>query len=337
MKRTNSRRSRSGQTLVFVIIGLLGTLGIAALCIDYAFLTVAKDQLRAAADSAALAAAAEFDGGNVVQTAVEFAAKNDVASDPLIIDPYNVATGVYDFDTGEFDSQTDFALHNAVRVTASRSKTSTAGALPTFFASVLGIGSADVTVRSAAAVDRRVSGIAPVGSSPLVPFLVDVDTFGGLSGNIFEAPIGGYVEFYPERNDAPGNFGLANLDGGSTDVPELVEFITFGFPGVIEIPAGADYILVEGTPGFKEGIKNAVQARIGDTIVVLVYDNVAEAGSNAIFRVRTFCAIEVTDAKLAGQRNSYIGGIVRTLQSAAVRTSPGGVINSSLSTVRLVQ
>jgi len=336
MRRYTSTLRQKGQALILVVLAMLAMLGMAALAIDYAYLTVAKDQLRAAADAAALAGATQFGSGDVIATCIEFAAKNEVAGDLLTLESDDVTLGLWDFDNATLSQDGDPALDNAVTVTAGRTNSSAAGPLSVFFASILGITEAEVSVQATAAVDRRVTGIQ--GNGGLWPFLLDADTLGGIGGGGLEPPIGSTIDFYPDRGSAPGNFGMANLDGGSNGVPELVEWITYGYPDDVTIPADTGYLLVEGSPGFKNGTRSAVEARIGDTVVVLVYDQATGQGANSIFRVRSFCAIEITDVRMTGQMaQRYIRGVVRDLQSSVVTTGSGGMINAGLGSVCLVQ
>lgn len=331
-------RTQAGQTLVLAVISMVVMLGFAAISIDYAFLTIARDELRAAADAAALAGITEIDNSYASYTAMDMAGKNTVAGDLQVLSTNDIATGVYDFDTGQFDASDPNATPNAIMVTARRTNNSNNGPVPVFFATALGFTSAEITVQSVAALDRRVSAIAPNGSSPLVPFLIDIDALGGISGGTFTASIGSSVDFFPDRGSAPGNFGLANLDGGSNGTPELVDWITNGYPDIVEISDAINGLLVEGTPGFHNGVRSAVENRIGDTVVILVYDQVSGNGSNSLFRVRTFCAVEITDVRMTGNsHNRYIRGTIRELVDTSVQTGPGGIINNSVALTRLVQ
>jgi len=327
----------AGVTLVVVAVVMLVLLGFAALSIDLAYLTVSKDELRRAADSAALAGAGRLGNLDASATAVAFAAKNTVAGNDVTLGEGDVALGWYDFGTNQFAASGGTGEQNAVRLTARRTRNSPDGALPVFFASVLGIHCAELSAEAIGVIDRRVSGVEPGANSPLVPFLVSAETFGGLAQGL-RTPIGTPVEFYPQRGDAPGNFGLANLDGGPNSTPELVDWIENGYPGGMEIPPEQGYLLVEGTPGFVDGIKNAVQDRMGDTVVVMVYDQVTDGGSNAIFRVRTFCAIKITGIHMTGQMDRRnIAGDVQEMRNSVIHASGTGMYNSTLSSLRLVQ
>jgi hypothetical protein len=171
-----------------------------------------------------------------------------------------------------------------------------------------------------------------------VPFLVNATTLGGIDGGGFHPAIGAQVDFYPERDGAPGNFGLADLDGGPNGVPELVEWITNGYPDPVTIPNPPGYLMVEGSPGFKAGVESAVETRIGDTVAVLVYDQVTGEGANSQFRVRTFCAVGISAVRMTGPMSSrYIRGNIQSITSSAAITSSGGMNNDSIALLRLVQ
>jgi len=337
-RMTLKSKKEAGQALVLSCLLFLALLAVAAFSIDYGFAVTWRTELRRAVDAAALAGGAEIGGDDPVAAAMSFAAKNTVAGDNLSLSANDAILGVYDFDAGTFTAVDDPSTANAIRVVGSRSSSSLDGPIPTFLASVMGIQAVELTAEAIVAVDPRVSGVISGVGVPLVPFLIDADSMGGIDGGVFSPPIGQEISFYPTIDDVPGNFGLANLDGGPNGTPELIDWITNGYPDNIEIPSDTGVLTVEGTPGFRSAIKTAVQDRIGDTVIVLVFDEMSGHGSNAVFQVRTFCAVTITDCNLTGNpAHRNIKGTVVELPTSGVITSSSGVTNMGLSKLELVR
>ncbi|MCB9688611.1 MAG: hypothetical protein H6735_26470 [Alphaproteobacteria bacterium] len=123
MRRMEARSARRGNA---VLTGLMMStlLGFSALSVDIGLIRVAKTELQASLDSAAVSAASELNGtaaGRVaaVQTAVEVAAANTVIGAAVNLPPANVVLGIYDPDTATFtvaDGTTPNVQVNAVRI-----------------------------------------------------------------------------------------------------------------------------------------------------------------------------------------------------------------------------
>ena len=138
-------RNQRGAVLVFVALGLIGFLGIAALAIDVGLLYVARSEAQRAADAAAHAGAGHFllspdDQNGARQTAVDFAALNTVRGTPVSLSPGNI-----DIETGGASNR------RLVRVRVLRTEES-GGAIPTLFARVLGFDRVGVSASAAAEV-----------------------------------------------------------------------------------------------------------------------------------------------------------------------------------------
>ena len=337
-KMTVKSKKEAGQALVLSCLLLLILLGVAAFSIDYGCAVTWRTELRRAVDAAALAGGAEIEGDDPVATAISFAGKNRVAGDNLSLSANDVVLGTYDFDYHTFSAVEDPALANAIRVVGDRSSSSLDGPIPTLLASVMGVDTVELSAEATAAMNPLVSGVAGGSGVPLVPFLIHADSVGGINGGVFSPALEQNVAFYPTVDDIPGNFGLANLDGGSNDTPELVEWITNGFPDPIEISGDTGVLTVEGTPGFVSAIKTAVEDRIGETVIVLVFDEVSGVGSNSVFQVRTFCALQITGCKLTGApATQNITGKVVPLVTSGVIARSSGLTNTALRKLELVR
>ncbi|MDA2917490.1 hypothetical protein MYX64_11740, partial [Nitrospinae bacterium AH_259_B05_G02_I21] len=115
--------------------------------------------------------------------------------------------------------------------------------VPTIFAPVLGIVTADVAAVAVARVERRIIGSGP---GNLLPFgvnqnLVDSDGDGNYD-------LGFTVDIYPHPQ-SPGTFGLLDLDGGDNSTADTIDWVENGYDDVFVIPESAGYVNVEGDPG----------------------------------------------------------------------------------------
>lgn len=147
-----SRRveSEKGATLVMTAILLIPLLAVAALAIDLGNAYWSQAELQAAADSAVLAATAELPDMDAAQAqALSYAQANTGGADSAV-GPGDVLIGFWDADTRTFYPN-QLPL-NAVRVTASRTE-GHGNAVPTYFASVIGIDALDITAQATAARD----------------------------------------------------------------------------------------------------------------------------------------------------------------------------------------
>lgn len=148
---------RRGAAAVYAAIFSLVLFGFAGLAIDTANVWTAGNQLQATADASALAAARQIKLDDpstgfalTRQAAAQIAGLNEVAGDPLQLDPNtDVVVGKWDDQTLAFAPTTNDP--NAVMVTARRTSGSPSGPLDLFFGSVWGAPTSDVS-RSAVAI-----------------------------------------------------------------------------------------------------------------------------------------------------------------------------------------
>ncbi len=156
-------RRRRGAVYATIIFALLALLGMAAMTIDVGTMVVAKQQLQATADAAALAGVGVLMQGlnseAATQAAVNTALDNTVAGVALQLDAdTDVVLGVWDSttqtivpwfeaDTGEVAAQGGVL---AVQVTARRTADAPDGPIALRFARVLGYDSADITATATA-------------------------------------------------------------------------------------------------------------------------------------------------------------------------------------------
>ncbi len=110
-----------GAILVFMAITLVLLLGFLALAVDMGYIYASQTKLQATADAAALAAISGASVGpdEMRARAVEYALKNNVYGNGVILEPSDVELGRWDSDTRTFTalSGEDEEFANSVRVT----------------------------------------------------------------------------------------------------------------------------------------------------------------------------------------------------------------------------
>jgi hypothetical protein len=186
-----------------------------------------------------------------------------------------------------------------VRVVGSRTDEAPSGPVQTFFAGILGVNECEMMASATAAVDGNVRGMR-VGLSP---FAVPEERI---------VPPGQEMTFYPagDAEDgkgkgkggdsvAAGNWGLLDLDGGSNNTPDLREWILSGYSG--EFDLGVDgYLWVDGTPGFRATLDDEINQRIGDELVMVIYDEINGTGAYVSYRCVGFLLSTVVSCDLKG-------------------------------------
>ena len=163
MKTRSLRESRKGATLVLFTILLVVLLGMVAFAVDIGYVSLARTQLQASADSAALAGAAALQNGadGARAEAIRFAGFHIAAGAAVsIADDDDVQLGLWDDDTRLFTPLAlgDESGANAVRVTCRRSQAQ-GKPVGLFFGRVLGSSSTDALAQATARVRPTVCGL----------------------------------------------------------------------------------------------------------------------------------------------------------------------------------
>lgn len=172
---TVRRPQRRGAIVVWTAVSMTTLLGFAAISIDVGYLYMVKGEMQSAADSAALAAAAElasFDNARLTRAkemAAEFSAKNEVLNAPVEIDPdsdviFGMAT--LNNETGQYGFDPDGAVIDAVRVRVRRTSDSPSGSIPLFFANIFGKSQKDMWAEATAIlIPRDIAVVADLSGS----------------------------------------------------------------------------------------------------------------------------------------------------------------------------
>jgi len=266
----------------------------------------------------------------------------------------------------------DSVAATAARVAVTRDADATAGPLSLFFGPVFGLDSADVRASATTKLSSNICGVrsnlAPfavyqglVGSPgdiitfypngqdhsdaddldeagwPTVPgcfglLNLDGGSFGttkakdwilnGYDGGLVIPPEVGYC------------FGLLNLDGGSFGTTKAKDWILNGYDGGLVIPPEVGYTWVSGGTGFRSSIRSAIEQRIGEPLIIAVYDRASGTGATAEFRVVSFMAVTITECQLTGS-DKYIRGRIENLTVTGHFIAGGSKITPNLAKVQL--
>jgi Flp pilus assembly protein TadG len=146
------RNRRRGVIVVLTATLLIVLLAMIAFAVDVGFLNLARTQLQAAADAAALAGAAALSDNATVVEAQKIADANFVAGRSVQLNSSDVVTGAWDANTRSFTPST--SAINAVKVTV-RTDAASGGPTALFFARVLGLTSVDESASAIASLNPR--------------------------------------------------------------------------------------------------------------------------------------------------------------------------------------
>lgn len=159
--------NRKGYVIVWVAILVLPLVGLAGLGIDWAYVTLTKSQLQAAADAAALAGVQKLAQGQTAinNTAVNIASLNKAAKSSVTVVP-GVDVLVGQFDTNTLQFTVTSSSPNAVKVVARRTSGSPGGPVPLLFGPAFGVTTAGASAQAIAMIQ---SGNGSAGLLVLSP------------------------------------------------------------------------------------------------------------------------------------------------------------------------
>lgn len=287
-------KSERGQAMLITVLFLVVLMGCAALTLDVGSWYREQRQAQATADAAALAGA------------------QALPTDPTAA--LNLAKQYADANGGGAGTG-DITLPSADTVSVHVTRNA-----PSFFASVLSIGSVNVSAHAAAraGVPEAVQGAAPIVVNKQHPLLsgpgcpcFDVETTLPLS-----------------KNPAPGAFGMVDFNNsGSNGNPDLSNWIQYGYPGELPLdPYDSD-------PGakFNGSITSALNARMGTELLFPVYDTLGGTGSNAQYNVIGWVAFHLDCFGLAASTTDCINqnGNNQTLTGYFTRAIWKGIESAS--------
>ncbi len=299
--------SRRGQVLIVFAGSLLVLCMLAALACDVGHLIRSRARLQNSADAASLAALLELweqRGAGATEDDAQAAAEQEARR--IVQENYSASDAEVTFGywmDGSFSADTSGSgsgpaiVVNAVRVEAFRGSSTAGGATPTVFARVMGIERVEQGALATARYKHP-------GLIPLTVYEPDVPQAGQL------------FTIYNDSSTAPGNCGLLNFDGGSTDTVEAKEWFYNGYHGSFSVDPDSGLIDCSGTTGLKSALKQPINHHIaeGSVLVACVYRTVSGVGAGASYEIAGFSAIVIEDIQLDSQGDE-IETVTARLQS----------------------
>jgi Flp pilus assembly protein TadG len=355
-------RNRRGSVVLLCAFFLVVLMAMVGFAVDVGYLNLARTQLQRTADAAALAAAAELLDDDLLrglpdlsdnmaaarQKAIEYAALNPVTGAAPQLDPNTSNDPDGDVVFGRLYDPSDLSeplsflqpdTYNTVLVRVRRTSVRN-GAVPLFFARVLGFNEVDEQAEAAATLDDRVIGfrVTPnTGNAGLLPIAADISawstvlagvgpdnwSYDSSSGTVSAGPDGiPELVLFPDSGNGngngqgnggsggivPGNFGTVDVGSPNNSTAVLEQQILNGisdqdlqwYGGSLDIDPATGHLPLNGDTGVSAGIQDAVQSIVGQPRSIPLYDQVAGQGNGATFYVVGFAGVRVVDVDLTG-------------------------------------
>ncbi len=374
-KSSSSRKSvrRRGVVAVFGLFLIISLIVVMAVTLDFGNIRIAQNEMRRAADAAAMAACWEMydlqsqgDAGNWQLNATAWEGANHVSAGNVVGDgkpQFNysdVQIGSYDGTTREFEEGS--TNPNAVQVTLHRNA-SINGELPLFFGAVTGRDSQQLNVSATAAMFSQIVGFNPPESGhslEMLPIALDLeswqDAVNGTSDDSYrfsDSTVSkgsdgtSEANLYPQGTGAPGNRGTVDIGGANNSTSDLErqilhgisrqDFVDLGRPLAFD---GNGELNLNGDTGISAGIKDELRALVGKTRIIPIFTRVAGNGNNATFTIVRFEGVRILDVSLTGPKKhkKVIVQPTKVLARGAVVDYSGTTYSSHLvSPVMLVE
>jgi putative Flp pilus-assembly TadE/G-like protein len=287
-------RNQTGQATVLTLVFLTVLLGMAALVLDVGSWYRADRDTQSTADSAALAGAQALPDStaNASSLASNYAGKNGGGLDGV-----------------SFSSS--YGPNDTIKVTIKKPAQG-------IFTRLFGVSSINVGSKASArtALISSAKYVAPIVVRNTHPKLL------GTTGcpcfdpsNVTTIPLG--------RNGAPGAFDLLNLDGsrGGTSPGILADWMLKGYDGYLDI---GQYYSDPGAKWDSSQMHDALDQRIGTTLLFPVYDDLIGNGSNAQYHVIGWVGFHLLSYEARGSSGSITGYFTEVIWSGLQATSGSG-------------
>jgi Flp pilus assembly protein TadG len=287
-------RNQTGQATILTLVFLTVLLGMAALVLDVGSWYRADRDTQSTADSAALAGAQALpdstaDASSLAST---YASKNGGGLDGV-----------------SFSSS--YGTNDTIKVTVKKPAQG-------IFTRLFGVSSINVGSKATArtALISSAKYVAPIVVKNMHPKLL------GTAGcpcfdpsNVTTIPLG--------RNGAPGAFDLLNLDGsrGGTSPGILADWMLKGYDGYLDI---GQYYSDPGAKWDSSQMHDALDQRIGTTLLFPVYDDLIGNGSNAQYHVIGWVGFHLLSYEARGSSGSITGYFTEVIWSGLQATSGSG-------------
>ena len=339
--KTLARQRRSGNVLVLTMLLMTSLMAMLAFAVDIGYLNVVKTQLQRSADAAALAATWRLVDENAPTAAVSpavlitraeanagaYAGLNNSMTIAPELAAEDVAIGYLATPESELDTNIVTGA-NAVRVRVRRDAEQN-GAVPLFFARVLGFNVHSCRAEATAMVLKSIRGFnAPESGEnlDLLPFALDEDTWddmlaGGGTDNwrwnnstkTVTAGSDGIreVNLFPQSTGAPGNRGTVDIGGSNNSTADIARQILEGVNsadlahhgGKLEFDDNGELEL-NGDTGISAGVKDELNSIKGQPRVIPVFRSVSGPGNNAQYVIVKFVGIRICEVQLTGKMSN---------------------------------
>jgi Flp pilus assembly protein TadG len=287
-------RNQTGQATVLTLVFMTVLLGMAALVLDVGSWYRADRDTQSTADSAALAGAQALPDStaDASSLASNYASKNGGGLDGV-----------------SFSSS--YGTNDTIKVTVKKPAQG-------IFTRLFGVSSINVGSKATArtALISSAKYVAPIVVKNMHPKLL------GTAGcpcfdpsNVTTIPLG--------RNGAPGAFDLLNLDGsrGGTSPGILADWMLKGYDGYLDI---GQYYSDPGAKWDSSQMHDALDQRIGTTLLFPVYDDLIGNGSNAQYHVIGWVGFHLLSYEARGSSGSITGYFTEVIWSGLQATSGSG-------------
>jgi hypothetical protein len=269
----------NGAVLVIAVFIVVVVIASAAFAVDAGSLWSSHRRLRTSTDAAALAAAQSYAEGvdGCAGIAETYATAND---------PGATVTDCHDHPNGD-----------AGYVTVAAERT-----VDLQFAGIFGLDTSDVTSTThamygfpTAAAGMRPMGLCADASPELVAWL-NLPT--GPTGDSGPIRIG-YTKDHPDAcgDDAPGNWGMLDFNGGENSNAETKTWVSNGYPETVPLSPPS---IPGDTGAFSPSIDGELAGLLGEQFALPIFDNVTGSGSNATFDLVAFVWVKLVDYQVSG-------------------------------------
>lgn len=314
---------------------------IIALAIDVGYLVFVDTELQRTADAAAIAATWQLveqeglgvplsaaDADAVRATAGQFAALNSVANSniTLAVDDVTIGNLDYPFSASSAITFNDPSHFNAVKIRVRKtSGVDGNGAVPLFFARILGVDGCDMQREATAAFLGNSSGFRTPSDGrnlDILPFALDKTSWDGLLAGggtddyrwdpdakcVRSGPDGvREVNLYPQGTNSPGNRGTVDIGASNNSTADICRQIRYGISasdlaylgGKLEFDQYGKLYL-NGDTGISAGVKDDLASILGQRRIIPVFESVSGPGNNATYTIVGFGGIRIMHVKLTG-------------------------------------
>lgn len=344
MKSSRRPQERKGTVLILTACMMVGMFALLALAIDLGYLHVARTELQRSADAAAIAATWELidedalagydisahTTENARATAAQYALMNKVVNEELVLGEQDVAVG-YLLDPSDRTAQMLFdggRPFNAVRVRVQRTADQN-GEIALFFAPVLGFDRSSLQAEATAALLNNFLGFQAPSSGDnlkMLPFALDSQTYNDLlarvgddnwtwdkeSKQVTSGPDSILeVNLYPQGTGPPGNRGTVDIGSSNNSTADIARQILYGISpedlqyhgGKLQLDDNGELTL-NGDTGISAGVKDELEAIIGQPRIIPIFSQVVGPGNNAQYTIVQFAGVRILEVKLTGNMSS---------------------------------